>query len=178
MKPKLITPASEVGFLGDAAMPGDLYFVSRSPVAIVGMGYPARIDWSLLAAEGVGHVVCLTHHGAPPYDATPLRITAIGLEDLWTAREPTDPTAERARVDEAAHAVVDSVLAGEGVAVHCRGGRGRAGTVLGIALARLGHQPEAIVRYLHTLHVVRGKVGWPESPWQAEMVHDLGRVSS
>lgn len=175
-RPKLIAAASEVGFLGDAAMPGDLYFVSRVPVAIVGMGYPARVDWTLLAAEGVGHVVCLTHHEAPPYDAAPLRITAIGLEDLWTAREPTDPELERARVDEAARAVVESVRSGEGVAVHCRGGRGRAGTVLGIALARLGHDPDAIVRYLHTLHVRRGKVGWPESPWQAEMVLELGRA--
>ncbi len=174
-RPKLIAAASEVGFLGDAAIPGDIYFVSRTPVAIVGMGYPARIDWALLAGEGVGHVVCLTHDGAPPYDAAPLRTTAIGLEDLWTAREPSDPTLERARVDAAARAVVDSVRSGEGVAVHCRGGRGRAGTVLGIALVRLGHDPDVIVRYLHTLHVRRGKTGWPESPWQTEMVLELGR---
>lgn len=175
MRPKLIAAASEVGFLGEAAIPGDLYFVSRDPVVIVGMGYPARIDWALLAAEGVGHVVCLTHHDAPPYDPAPLRLTAIGLEDLWTARAPSDPHLERERVAQAASAVVESVRAGVGVAVHCRGGRGRAGTVLGVALARLGHDPDAVVRYLHTLHTRRGKIGWPESPWQEEMVHDLGR---
>jgi hypothetical protein len=173
-RPRLIAAASEVGFLGDAAMPGDIYFVSRDPVAIAGMGYPARIDWSLLAGEGVGHVVCLTHHDAPPYDPAPLRLTAIGLEDLWTARAPSDPEVERARVAQAADEVVASVRDGVGVAVHCRGGRGRAGTVLGVALVRLGHDPDAVVKYLHTLHVRRGKIGWPESPWQAEMVHDLG----
>lgn len=172
--PRLLAAASEVGFLGDAAIPGDLYFVSRDPVPIVGMGFPARIDWALLCAEGVGHVVCLTHHDAPPYDPSPLRLTAIGLEDLWTARAPSDPVLERERVERAAEAVVESVRSGTGVAVHCRGGRGRAGTVLGVALARLGHDPEAIVGYLHTLHVRRGKGGWPESPWQAETVIDLG----
>jgi len=163
-----------VGFLGDAAIPGDLYFVSRDPVTIVGMGFPARIDWSLLAAEGVGHVVCLTHHDAPPYDPAPLRLTAIGLEDLWTAREPTDPVRELDRVERAADAVVASVRAGVGVAVHCRGGRGRAGTVLGVALAWLGHDPDHVVDYLNALHLVRGKGGWPESPWQAGIVRDLG----
>jgi hypothetical protein len=175
-RPKLLDPASEVGFLGDVSIPSELYFVSRDPVVIAGMGFPARVDWQLLAEAGVGHMVCLTHHDAAPYNAAPIRVTAIGLEDLWTATAPTDPVTERRRVGEAADAVVRSVHSGEGVAVHCRGGRGRAGTVIGVALVRLGHEPEHIIAYLHTLHVRRGKLGWPESPWQAEMISDLGAL--
>lgn len=174
-RPKLLDPASEVGFLGEVSIPGELHFVSRDPVVIAGMGYPARVDWSLLADEGIEHIVCLTHHDTAPYDASPLRVTAIGLEDLWTRREPSDPPLERLRVSTAADAVVQSVFDGEGVAVHCLGGRGRTGTVLGVALVRLGHNPEAIVSYLHTLHVRRGKTGWPESPWQAEQVMSVAR---
>jgi hypothetical protein len=170
----LLDPGSEVGFLGDVSIPGELYFVSRDPVVIAGMGYPARVDWPLLAEAGIDHIVCLTHHDTAPYDASPLQITAIELEDLWTTAEPSHPLLERQRVSDAADAVVQSVCDGEGVAVHCRGGRGRAGTVLGVALVRLGHDPEAIVSYLHTLHVRRGKIGWPESPWQAELVVSLG----
>ena len=167
---RLLAAAGEVGFLGDVSMPGELYVVSRSPVALAGMGYPARVDWQLLAAEGFGHVVCLTHDGLPPYDPAPLRVTAIALEDLWTAHEPTDPEGELERVSAAAAEVVASIETGEGVVVHCRGGRGRAGTVLGVALVRLGHEPEAIVAYLDLLHRRRGKGGWPESRWQAATV--------
>jgi hypothetical protein len=177
-RPRLLDPASDVGFIGDVSVPGELYFVSRAPVVIAGMGYPARVDWDLLAAEGIAHVVCLTHHDAPPYDPAPLRVTAIGLEDLWTATAPADPVRERQRVHDAASAVVDSITRGDGVVVHCRGGRGRAGTVLGVALVRLGHEPAAIASWFDLLHVRRGKGGWPESPWQAEMLTELGPLSS
>jgi hypothetical protein len=50
------------------------------------------------------------------------------------------------------------------------GGRGRTGTVLGVALVQLGHDPEVVVEHLHRLAVGRGRRGWPESAWQAEVV--------
>jgi hypothetical protein len=50
------------------------------------------------------------------------------------------------------------------------GGRGRTGTVLGVALVHLGHEPNAVVDYLHGVAVGRGRRGWPESEWQAELV--------
>src|SRR4051794_11103146 len=112
------------------AMPAELYFLTRRPVALAGMAYPARVDWDALHDEGLRHVVCLTHDAAP-YDPAPLTITAIALQDLYTGVVPDDPDAELARIRRAATVVVDALARGDGVAVHCRGGRGRAGTVLG-----------------------------------------------
>jgi hypothetical protein len=167
---RLVTPGSVVGFLGDLAIPSDFYWVAREPVALAGMAYPGRADWPLLAAEGLGHVVCLTDD-EPRYDCAPLTRTALRLEDLFNGSEPSDPEAERARVESAADAVVASLEAGTGVVVHCMGGRGRAGTVLGVSLVRLGHDADDVVTYLDRLHRGRGRNGgWPESPWQAATV--------
>ena len=170
---RLIAPASEVRFVGPMAMPAELYFLARVPVALAGMAYPARVDWNALHEEGLRRVVCLTHDGAPPYDPSPLAVTAISLQDLYTGVVPDDPAAERERIRRAATVVVDSLAAGDGVAVHCRGGRGRAGTVLGSALVLLGHEPDAVVHYLDRIHTIRGKGGWPESAWQAETVRSF-----
>jgi hypothetical protein len=170
---RLIAPASEVRFVGPMAMPAELYFLARQPVALAGMAYPSRVDWNALYEEGLRHVVCLTHDTAP-YDPAPLTITTIALQDLYTGVTPDDPEAERARIRRAATAVVTSLEAGAGVAVHCRGGRGRAGTVLGVALVMLGHEPETVVSYLDRIHTIRGKGGWPESAWQADIVRSFG----
>jgi protein-tyrosine phosphatase len=173
---QLIAPASEVRFVGPMAMPAELYFLTRQPVALAGMAYPARVDWSALHDEGIGRVVCLTHDEAP-YDPAPLAVTAIALQDLYTGYVPDDQDAEREKIRRAATVVVDSLAAGEGVAVHCRGGRGRAGTVLGCALVLLGHEPDAVVAYLDRIHTIRGKGGWPESAWQADAVRAMSRTS-
>ena len=84
--------------------------------------------------------------------------------------DPNDPTRESALVEEAAADVVEHLECGIGVAVHCMGGRGRTGTVVGVALVRLGHAPDAIVAHLDQLAKARGRRGWPESPWQAAVV--------
>jgi len=118
----------------------------------------------------VRHVVCLTHD-EPPYDCAPLTCTAVALEDLYASMQgPRDAVVERARVAQAADAVVAHVRDGEGVAVHCPGGRGRAGTVIGVALVQLGHDPDGVVTHLDAIHRARGKDGWPECPWQAAVV--------
>ena len=166
---QLLPPASEVRFVGPMAMPAELYFLARQPVALAGMAYPSRVDWQALHDEGLRRVVCLTHDEAP-YDPAPLAVAAIALQDLYTGVIPDDPDAELARIVRAATVVIDSVSAGEGVAVHCRGGRGRAGTVLGSALVLLGHEPEAVINHLDRIHTIRGKGGWPESAWQADAV--------
>jgi atypical dual specificity phosphatase len=155
------------------AMPAELYFLARQPVALAGMAYPSRVDWNALHDEGLRRVVCLTHDEAP-YDPAPLAVTAIALEDLYTGVIPRDPDAERTKILRAATVVAESVAAGEGVAVHCRGGRGRAGTVLGCALVLLGHKRDDVVDYLDRVHTIRGKGGWPESAWQAEAVRGIG----
>jgi hypothetical protein len=166
---RLLPTGAHTGFLGRLCVPDDLYWVSRSPVALAGMAYPGRADWSLLAGEGIAHVVCLTHDTAP-YDAAPCTVSAFRLQDLVSGGPPRDPERECALVHVAADDVIAHVERGEGVAVHCMGGRGRTGTVLGVALVRLGHDPDQIVDYLHRLAVGRGRRGWPESEWQAEVV--------
>ena len=90
-------------------------------------------------------------------------------------RDPTDPDAERVRVVRATDAVVDSVEAG----------RRRRGALPRWARPRRHRDrvraracsatiPTTVVAYLDAIHRVRGKGGWPESPWQAEVVRSLG----
>ena len=75
-----------------------------------------------LAAEGISHLVSLSPE-TPPAPAPPegLKITYIAVEDF----EAPSPRQIRKfiKICEETHA------RGEAVAVHCRGGRGRTGTV-------------------------------------------------
>jgi protein-tyrosine phosphatase len=92
------------------------------------------------------------------------------LQDLVSGGAPVDPEHERTLVRAAADDVADHLTRGIGVAVHCMGGRGRTGTVIGAALVRLGHAPNEVVDHLHRLAIGRGRRGWPESPWQETLV--------
>ncbi len=47
--------------------------------------------------------------------------------------------------------------------VHCHGGTGRTGTVLGCVLRELGVQAAEVIDFLDRVHKARGKPGWPES---------------
>jgi hypothetical protein len=170
---RLLPVGAHTGFLGDLCVPDDLYWVSRVPVALAGMAYPGRADWALLASEGVGHVVCLTHD-VVPYDPSPCTVSAIRLQDLVSGDPPNDPDREYGLVDAAAADVGVHLERGIGVAVHCMGGRGRTGTVLGVVLVRSGHDPDTVIEYLHRLAVGRGRRGWPESQWQADVVRSAG----
>ncbi len=130
---RLLPPGAHTGFLGNLCVPDDLYWVAREPVALAGMSYPGRADWTLLHEHGIGHIVCLSH-AQPSYDPAPCTITAIRLQDLVSGGDPNEPERERALVEEAAADVVAHLEEGIGVAVHCMGGRGRTGTVVGVAL--------------------------------------------
>jgi hypothetical protein len=167
--PRLLPPGSGAGFLGDLAVPADLYWVTRQPAPLAGMSYPRRQSWSDLHEVGFRHVVCLTHDEAQ-YDAAPLAVTAILLQDLYTRKLPDDPDRDRAQTHAAADFVVARLQAGEGVVVHCHAGRGRTGTVIGCALVQLGYAPTMVVDWLHRVQRTRGKRGWPEQAWQADVV--------
>ena len=166
----MLPPGAYTGeWLGALCVPDDLYWIARAPVALAGMPFPGRADWQLLHEHGIGHVVCLTHDVAP-YDPAPCSVGTFALQDLVDGRAPARPEAERAVVERAADDVVAHLARGIGVAVHCMGGRGRTGTVLGVVLVRLGHPPERVVAHLDRLARARGRRGWPESPWQADVV--------
>jgi hypothetical protein len=166
---RLLPPGSGAGFLGRLAVPADLYWVTRTPAPLAGMGYPRGNSWEELHQAGIRHIVCLTHAEAP-YVADPLSIHHAPLQDLFNRNEPDDPDAERAQALTAARFTANRLIAGEGVVVHCHAGRGRTGTVIGSALVMLGHDPGTVVDWLHRVQRTRGKRGWPEQPWQAGVV--------
>jgi hypothetical protein len=166
----LLTPGAYTGeWIGQLCVPDDLYWVARRPVALAGMPYPGRADWHLLHTYGIGHVLCLTHDVAP-YDAAPCSVTALRLQDLVSGGPPAECASEETLVRRAADDLVAHLERGVGVAVHCMGGRGRTGTVIGVALVRLGHAPADVVEYLHSTAIARGRRGWPESAWQEALV--------
>ncbi len=157
--------------ISDLLMPYNFYWVLQHPAPLAGMPYPsARTPWSAIGEAGFAHVVCLTE-SPPAYDPEPLNLLhAVELEDLVFGDPPHEPAQEETRIREATTAIVDALGVGEGVLVHCYGGRGRAGTVLGCTLRALGYAATEICDYLDRLHKARGKAGWPEALWQSEMV--------
>ena len=167
--PRLLPPGARPGFVGTLAVPGDLWWVCAEPTPLAGMAYPRHGVWDALAERGFRHVVDLTRD-APKYDPSPLSSHAVHLADLVVRRRPPDPERDEARIATAADLVADRWAAGEGVVVHCHGGRGRTGAVLGSALVGLGHDPDAVVEWLHRVQRTRGRRGWPEQAWQAEVV--------
>jgi protein-tyrosine phosphatase len=156
------------------AVPYDFYWVLQHPAPLAGMPYPSpRTPWPDLAAAGFRHVICLEAHG-PVYDPSPLIVShRMSLQDLYGGIVPHHPEQEDRLIREAAHAVVCRLQAGEGVVVHCAGGTGRTGTVIGCVLRSLGISAAQVITYLDHLHRVRGRSGWPESEWQSQVVQHL-----
>lgn len=151
--------------------PREFYWVLKDPAPLAGMRYPsAQFPWSTVAAAGFQRVVSLEPGS---YDPSPLSILfAKRLEDLYHGRPPTDPDRQRHLIRDAVAGVVGALRSGEGVVVHCEGGRGRSGTVIGCALRELGWGGSAVINYLDRLHRARATDGWPEAPWQAKLVRD------
>ncbi|MCC6899942.1 MAG: tyrosine-protein phosphatase [Polyangiaceae bacterium] len=160
-------------------MPSDLYCVALAPAPLFGMPYPVRLGregWEALSAAGARGVLCLAGE-RPRYDPAPLeQIGAVDLDDLVDGDLPRDPATEVVLVRQQVDLVLDRLAQGMGVVVHCAGGTGRTGTVLGAVLVRLGHDPERVLEYLDGLHRARGRAGFPESEWQAEQVRGAPRT--
>jgi hypothetical protein len=153
------------------AVPDNFYWVLQHPGPLAGMSYPSpRTPWQDLAAAGFRHVICLEGDG-PAYDPSPLMIShRTCLQDLYGGGLPRDPAQEEKLIAEAARAVVRSLQVGDGVVVHCAGGTGRTGTVIGCVLRVFGVSAMEVITYLDHLHRARGRSGWPESAWQSQVV--------
>jgi hypothetical protein len=171
--PELVQPGDMPAIAG-LAVPADFYWVLRQPAPLAGMPYPSpRTPWHDLAAVGFRHVICLEGRG-PAYDPSPLTVSRrTSLQDLYGGGVPRDPEGEEELVREAAYAAVRKLQAGEGVVVHCAGGTGRTGTVVGCVLRVLGVPAEQVITYLDHLHRTRGRSGWPESEWQSQVVRSV-----
>jgi hypothetical protein len=165
---KLIEPSDGTSIDG-IEMPKEVYWVLRSPTPLAGMKYPPYdFPWAKLMAAGFSQVVSLD---PGEYDPAPLKVGfAEHLQDLVSGGPPTDEVRERAKIKRAVSAVVAFWRDGQGVVVHCVGGRGRSGTVLGCVLRELGFGFAEAIKFLDRVHKARGKPGWPESPWQSSLV--------
>ena len=169
MMPVLIPP-SEMPAIPGVRMPQEFYWVLQSPAPLAGMSYPPlSTPWSAIAAAGLRCIVCLAEE-TPHYDPTPLKITyAAKLEDLAHKCPPKNPSREGRLIREAVLAAEGKVRSGEGVVIHCDGGTGRTGTVIGCLLRALGLSASEAVAYLDVLNKARGRK-WPEAIWQAQLV--------
>ena len=150
-------------------VPEQVYWVIASPTPLAGMKYPGpSFPWQSLKEAGFSQVVSL--HGEP-YDPTPLTMAfAERLEDLVNGNPPANEVKEEQRIKRAVAATLAALQSGKGVVVHCAGGRGRSGTVLGCVLRDLGFEAKEIIEFLNRVHHARGRPGWPESPWQSALV--------
>jgi len=155
--------------IAGVAVPKEMYWVLASPTPLAGMNYPrSSFPWSSLKAAGFSQVVSL-HPGS--YDPTPLTVTfSEHLQDLVSGGPPNNEAEEKQRIKSAVTATLVALQAGHGVVVHCVGGRGRSGTVLGCVLRELGFGSAKAIAFLDRVHKARGKPGWPESPWQGSLV--------
>jgi len=170
--PEPLDPSAPSPFdLTPLRLPEQFYWVRTVPPLLAGMQLPPRdTPWERLYTIGFRHVVCLCSD-RPVYDPTPLqRLVTVELCDLDEQSLPEDPAEEEGTIRNISQAIVACLQKGEGVIVHCAGGRGRTGTVLGCALREIGHEASEIVTFLDAVHKRRGKPGWPEAEWQREVV--------
>ena len=151
--------------LAGLRVPEEFYLVLERPARLAGMASPSvQTPWERLAREGFRFVVCLTDDEAA-YDPAPIEVLhAVCLEDLFGGLPPADPEREADKILVAVDRTVAALRAGDGVIVHCAGGTGRTGTVIGGVLRRLGCSAGDARGYLGRLHRARD-AAWPESPW-------------
>jgi hypothetical protein len=156
-------------------VPDVFYLVTREPAPLAGMQRPIpETPWKSLHRIGLQQVVCLTE--APPvYQSDPLTIAGhFPLQDLYNGITPVNPGAEADRIQKAAGLIASLLIRQIGVLVHCAGGTGRTGTVIGCVLRSLGYNASDIISYLDQINRKRGsRNGWPESQWQAEMIQNI-----
>ena len=130
------------------------------------------MQWDAVAAGGVKRVLDLTRLRCV-YDCTPLERVQFELQDLARDRFPDDEEREREKIRAAVDLITATRDALGGVVVHCEGGRGRTGTVVGAYLVTLGHAPWEVINWLNELHKARGQSVWPESRWQSHLLEEF-----
>ena len=141
---------------------------------LAGMSYPrAATPWQVLFNLGYRQIVDLTGDPPPRYDPAPLVVLErVRLQDLYGLPGPDDPEHEVEQIVAVVRLIKPVWEQGQGIIVHCAGGTGRTGTVIGCVLRDLGYPFDEVIAYLDQLNRARGNTGWPEASWQAELVRD------
>ena len=152
-------------------MPRIFYPVLKLPAPLAGMSYPGlHTPWGSLYGIGFRNVVCLCSEHVD-YDPAPLRmLRMVEMEDLHHGNDPLYPAVNEKLVREAVVLINERLNKCEGVVVHCVGGTGRTGTIIGCVLRSRGYPADEIIAYLDDVNKMRGRRGWPEAPWQASIV--------
>lgn len=152
-------------------IPLNFYVILKEPVPLAGMSYPRMYTpCEKIRNAGFSGIVCLCDSEVF-YNPYPLEVLfSAELEDLHCGNAPYDPDTLEWLVRKATNLILEKMDAGKGIVVHCMGGIGRTGTVLGCVLKDLGFQADEVVNYLDEINKLRGFRGWPETEWQAEMV--------
>jgi protein-tyrosine phosphatase len=166
-------PLERMPQIAGLAVPSDAYWILRGPGPLLGMARPtSATPWKALQQLGVRRVVCLTDD-VPAYDPSPLAFAcAVKLQDLDGGIAPIDAAREEAGIERAVSSVLEALRRGEGVVVHCAGGTGRTGTVIGATLCALGIPAFDVIAHLQAVNKLRGR-SWPESPWQEDLLRRL-----
>ncbi len=114
------------------SIPDQFFWVRADRPSLAGMQLPTKvIPWDELHSHGFRWIACLCSD-RPLYDPFPLeRLVSVELCDLAETELPDDPKAGEETFGTIADASIRKLEEGEGVIVHCAGGRGRTGTLLG-----------------------------------------------
>jgi hypothetical protein len=139
-----------------------VWWLLAEPAPLAGGGYPDRTLWAALKDAGIDYALQLHGRG---YDCAPVELLdRILLEDLVRGEPPANPIEEWEKLRRAVVTVSARVKDGQGVFVHCLGGIGRTGTVLGCVLRELGVGPA------EALTEIERRRSRLEAAWQRQVV--------
>jgi hypothetical protein len=132
----------------------------------------AEMDWKRMSSVGFRWVICACSED-PGYDPFPLRFLArITLTDLSAGGQPESPGAEFAQIEAIALKALSKLNEG-GIFVHCVGGRGRTGTIIGAILRHCGYGAAEVIDFLDAAYRAARRPCWPESPWQSQVIEGV-----
>jgi len=174
LQPGRLLAIEEMPLIQNLAIPEEFYLVTCIPAPLAGMRKPSKTTpWKELYRIGLRQIVCLSMD-PPEYSPDPLIIAGhYPLQDLYGGISPDHEEMEINQVMQAVHKVLSILTHPIGVVVHCDGGTGRTGTLIGCVLKGLGYNASDILSYLDSLNRRRGaRKGWPESQWQADMLQN------
>lgn len=131
------------------------------PDLLLACPYPAKPDGlDRLASMGIRRIINLTSRRHDP-----ARLSALGLEEIsLPVRDFTAPSL--AILDAAVAAIAESHANAQAVAIHCRGGLGRTGTVAAAWLTTQGLSAEEAIRRVRAV-----RPGSIETRRQEQAVH-------